>query len=445
LRPGDELDIDFTDILANGQGVGRALGVVVFCFGPLTGERARVRIVTMKPRYAVGEMLALLRESPARAVPFCPVFGVCGGCQLQHLAYDAQLAWKRDVVRNALTRIGDLGDVAVNETIGMAHPRAYRNKMSLVVDHASKPPALGFYRQRSHEVVPIEACPIVAPPLDALLRRLLALRAKPVIERMLGVARHLVARCARAGEQAVLTVTTPARMSDAQAGPAIRDALAVGGVGNSFDLSSANAILGRHHQWLAGDEQIEETIGGLTYRISTASFFQVNVEILAKIFDFITPWLERPGSIVDLYCGAGTFSLFFARHGWSVVGVEENRHAIAEAQANASFNGLQERARFEAGSVEQMLALERVRRIVGQADVVFLDPPRKGCDEAVLDAIAAARVRTIWYLSCDAATLARDSKFLLSKGYRLDVVQPFDMFPQTGHVESLVRLELSET
>ena len=443
LRAGAELEIEFTDVLANGQGVGRASGIVVFCFGPLPGERARVRIETVKQRYAVAEILELLVESPKRVLPFCPVFGACGGCQLQHLAYDAQLTWKRDVVRNALQRIGGFTDVEVSETIGMDEPRAYRNKMSVVVDHRSKPPALGFYRQRSHEVVPIDACPIVTTPLDAVLAALVKNRASATFAPMLRGARHLVARAARATGQVVLTVTTDAAIAWPQRDArAVRGELpGVAGLGNSYGLSSENAVLGRHYQLLDGQGEIEETVGGVRYRISAASFFQINVQILERIFGFIEPWLKRPSSIVDLYCGSGTFALYFARHGWSVTGIEENRHAIAEAEANARLNDLGARARFEAGRVEQMAGVPRVARILQEADVVFLDPPRKGCDDVVLSAIAQARARNVWYLSCDAATLARDLKFLASKGYRLGVVQPFDMFPQTGHVETLVQLE----
>jgi 23S rRNA (uracil1939-C5)-methyltransferase len=441
LRAGAELEIEFTDVLANGQGVGRASGIVVFCFGPLPGERARVRIETVKQRYAVAEMLELLVESPKRARPFCPVFGACGGCQLQHLAYDAQLTWKRDVVRNALSRIGGFADVEVSETIGMNEPRAYRNKMSVVVDHRSEPPALGFYRQRSHEVVPIDACPIVTPQLDAVLAALAENRVNATVAPMLRGARHLVARAARATGQVVLTVTTDEAIAEAKrnARAVRRELPAVAGIGNSYGPASENAVLGRHYQLLDGDGEIEESVGGVRYRISAASFFQINVQILERIFDFIEPWLKTPGSIVDLYCGSGTFALYFARRGWSVTGIEENRNAIAEAEAR--LNGLGGRARFEAGRVEQMAAVPRVARILQEADVVFLDPPRKGCDNVVLSAIAQARVRNVWYLSCDAATLARDLKFLASKGYRLGVVQPFDMFPQTGHVETLVQLE----
>ncbi|MBV8067179.1 MAG: 23S rRNA (uracil(1939)-C(5))-methyltransferase RlmD [Candidatus Eremiobacteraeota bacterium] len=443
LRKGAELDLAFTDLLANGQGVGRADGIVVFCFGPLPGEVARVRITQVKARYAVAEQLAILRESPERARPFCPVFGACGGCQLQHLDYAAQLRWKRDVVRAALARIGGHERVDVRETIGLQQPRAYRNKMALVVDRRATPAALGFYRQRSHEVVPIDACPIVAPRLDEALGRLNAARRDEPVSAMLTDARHLVARSSAAAQQSVLTITSAHRSESAQqAAPLLmREIAGLAGVSNSFDLSSANAIVGKRERVLAGEPQIEETIGGLRYRFSAQSFFQVNVEMVARIFEYLAPRLTPPRRIVDLYSGVGTFSLLFARHGWNVVGVEENARAVAEANENARRNGLDRAARFMAGRIEQLTAEPDFLEALRSADVVFLDPPRKGCDERTLGALADARVRTLWYLSCDPATLARDSKFLTAKGYHLGTVAPFDMFPQTGHVETLAELE----
>ncbi|HZV77516.1 MAG TPA: 23S rRNA (uracil(1939)-C(5))-methyltransferase RlmD [Candidatus Babeliales bacterium] len=441
LRRGAELEVSFTDLLASGQAVGRIDGMVVFCFGPLPLERARVRVGEVKQRYAVADLIDVVDASPARAQPFCPVFGTCGGCQLQHLNYSGQLAWKRNVVRNALQRIGGFAEARVAETIGMDDARAYRNKMSLVVDHRQATPALGFYRQRSHEVVAIDACPIVTPKLNADLEYLAKRRSAGPVRAMLGDARHLVSRSA--GNQSVLTITTERRSESAlRAAPVLLAEMpGLAGVTNSFDLSSANAIVGRRHNVLAGEGEIEETIAGLRYRVSAGSFFQVNAEMLAKIFAHIEPWLAPARAIVDLYCGAGTFSLLFAKHGWKVYGVEENAQAVAEGSANARRNGLDRLVRFHAGRVEQLAATPALRNALQEADVVFLDPPRKGCDEATLAAIAGARASELWYLSCDPATLARDSKFLVAKGYRLGSAQPFDMFPQTGHVETLARLE----
>ncbi len=442
LRAGTELELSFTDLLANGQAVGRASGLVVFCFGPLPEERARVRISTVKPKYATSTMLQLISGSPHRAMPFCPVFGTCGGCQAQHLSYPAQLAWKTHVVRSALARIGGFTGVDVRTTVGMVNPRAYRNKMSLVVDHTLPAPAIGFYQQRSHDVVAIDDCPIVTPQLNAFIHGFNRARIRQETAPMMQVARHVVSRSAQATGEAVVTVTTSQLSPEVERGATALLKSLPGAVGltNSYQLTSQNAILGRRHRVVAGSPEIEETIDGIRYRVSAASFFQVNVEIVGRIFAFMKNALQHPRRIVDLYCGAGTFSLFFAKNGCEVYGVEENPQAILEAEGNAKLNSLEGWVRFHAGRVEDAVRSPDAREAMNNADIVFLDPPRKGSDEATLSAIVDFKVPYIWYLSCDPATLARDLKFLAANGYRLGIVQPFDMFPQTGHVETLVTL-----
>jgi 23S rRNA (uracil1939-C5)-methyltransferase len=240
----------------------------------------------------------------------------------------------------------------------------------------------------------------------------------------------------------VVTFTTSEPSAElARVAPALmRQLPGAVGITNSFDLNSQNAIMGRKHTLLAGDAQIEELIAGVRYRVSAGSFFQVNVEIVGRIFEMMQPGLTVPRKIVDLYCGAGTFSLFFAKHGCEVVGVEENPQAIAEARENATLNELSGSVKFLSGRVEDMVRRGEVRQALEAAQIAFLDPPRKGSDEVTLGAVAAIGVPNIWYLSCDPATLARDLKFLAAKGYRLGVVQPFDMFPHTGHIETLVTL-----
>jgi 23S rRNA (uracil1939-C5)-methyltransferase len=446
-RAGSELEVAFTDLLANGQAVGRIGGIVVFCFGPLPQERARVRITTVKQKYVVANVVRIVARSPFRAEPFCPVFGICGGCQVQHLDYPAQLAWKTGMVRNALQRIGGFHGLDVRDSIGMDDPRGYRNKMSLVVDNRhGSPPIVGFYRQRSHDVVPIDACPIVAPQLSDYVARLRAARQNENVAAALRQARHLVARSARATGQAVVTITTAGESSEVKtAAPALMAALpGAVGITNSFDLNSENAIVGRRRRVLAGTPQIEETIDGVRYRVSASSFFQVNVEIVERIFAVVKSCLGRPCKVVDLYCGAGTFSLYFAKQGCDVFGIEESAQAVVEARENAELNGLQQNVRFQTGRVEAIAEGGEARDALADAHIAFLDPPRKGSDEATLGAIAAAGVPKVWYLSCDPATLARDLKFLTAKGYRVDVVQPFDMFPQTGHVETLVMLDKNQ-
>jgi 23S rRNA (uracil1939-C5)-methyltransferase len=442
LTVGAEVDLAFNDLLANGQAVGRTGGIVVFCFGPLPEERARVRIRTVKPKYAVADVVHITYRSPLRSQPFCPVFGTCGGCQVQHLSYPAQLAWKRKVVENALQRIGGFDDQPVREPAGMVNPRAYRNKMSLVADRNNVAPQVGFYQQRSHEVVPIDACPIVASSLSAQIPRLNEMLATAPTSDALAGTLHIVARTARATDQTVVTFTTsqPSAELQSQAVSILRALPGSVGLTNSFELGSENAIVGRKHLLLAGVPQIEEQIAGVRYRVSAGSFFQVNVEIVGRIFEFMRPGLDVPRKIVDLYCGAGTFSLFFAKAGSEVTGVEENAQAIAEAQENAALNDVSRAVRFHCGRVEDMVRHGAVREALKDAQIVFLDPPRKGSDQQTLDAVAASGVPNIWYLSCDPATLARDLKFLAAKGYRIGVVQPFDMFPHTGHIETLVTL-----
>ncbi len=422
--------------------MGRASGLVVFCFGPLPGERARVSITSVKPKYATAEMLHLTSSSPDRTAPFCSVFGSCGGCQVQHLAYSAQLEWKREMVRNALLRIGGFEEPDIRPTVGMANPRNYRNKMSLVVDHSQGAPVIGFYQQRSHDVVPIDACPIVTPQLNGYIARFNAARSAAETAPAMKAARHIVSRSAGSTREAVVTLTTANASPEVErAAPVFMRALpGIVGLTNSYDLRSQNAIMGRRQRVLQGRSEIEESIDGVTYRVSAQSFFQVNIEIVSRIFETMAGALLHPRRIVDLYCGAGTFSLFFAKNGCQVYGIEENPQAVIEAEGNASLNGLENWVRFRAGRVEDVVRSPEARQAMRESDIVFLDPPRKGSDEVTLEAIAGSHVPYIWYLSCDPATLARDLKFLGANGYRLGIVQPFDMFPQTGHVETLVTL-----
>jgi 23S rRNA (uracil1939-C5)-methyltransferase len=443
---GAEASLAFTDLLANGQAVGRLDGFVVFVWGPLPGERARIRITEVKPKYAVGDVIAYETQSPQRAEPFCPVFGECGGCQVQHLAYPAQLAWKRQIVHSALQRIGGLTDATVNAPVGMSDPRAYRNKMALVVDTSRDETAFGFYQARSHALVRIDACPVVLPQLDAAIAGLYAASRSSEAHAAFRDTKHAIVRAGAASGQAVVSLTTDARSpAIASAGAAIGASVpGAVGVSNSYEPRTANAVFGRAVTYVWGKHEMEETIEGVTYRVSPASFFQVNSEMVGQIFRFLAPGIAPNRAIVDLYCGAGTFAIFFAARGARVVGIEENPAAVAEARANAQLNGVTAAARFVHGRVEGTVANPDGRKALHDAEIVFLDPPRKGSDEATLAAIADADVPNLWYLSCNPATLARDLAFLTARGYRLDVVQPFDMFPQTGHVETLVTLHRND-
>jgi 23S rRNA (uracil1939-C5)-methyltransferase len=438
LKPGAVGVVEFSDLLANGQAVGRFDGMVVFVDGPLPGERARIRLTDVKAKYAVGEVVERETTSPDRAEPFCPVFGACGGCQVQHLSYPAQLAWKHRIVKDALLRIGGFPELAVNDPIGMDVPRAYRNKMALVVESG----VFGFYRARSHELVPIDHCPIVLEPLDAAIGGLLAAAHAPETSAAFANVKHVVMRAGLTSPNSVLSLTTDAKSAAiAAAAPQIAERIdGVGGISNSYEPANANAVIGRRMDFVWGKREMEETIEDVRFRVSPASFFQINGAMVASIFRALAPLIVGTPRIVDLYCGAGTFAIYFASRGASVVGIEENAAAVTEARGNARLNKVEDRVRFVQGRVEGALANEDGRKALRETEIVFLDPPRKGSDEATLAALSDAKVPAIWYLSCNPATLARDLRYLAMKGYKIGTVQPFDMFPQTGHVETLVTL-----
>jgi len=448
LLPGDVVEVACTDLIAKtGQAVGRAGGMVVYVLGPVPGERARVRIEAVKAKYAVAELVELLDRSPDRVEPFCGVFGVCGGCQVQHLAYPAQLTWKRGIVENALRRLGGIVGAQVGMPIGMDVPRAYRNKMALVVAAAGREtPGFGFYAARTHDIVPIETCPIVMPQLDRAIAGLWDAAGSPQTERAFAGARHVIARAGRASGEGVVSLTTERASSTL---PPLAEAVAAKlpgtvGISNSFEPPSENAVMGRKNVTVYGQSGMTEEIDGIRFRVSPASFFQVNSEMVGKIFDFLSSHARGAHHIIDLYCGAGTFALFFAKHGARVVGIEENPHAVREAIANAAFNGVGAQTAFINGRVDTTLRSKTGVAALASADVVFLDPPRKGSDEATLAALTRARVPHVWYLSCNPATLARDVAQLVAGGYLLSAVQPFDMFPQTGHIEALAALHRSD-
>ncbi len=414
----------------------------MFVNGPLPGEKATVRVMSVKPKYAVADVVTYERRSMLRVEPFCPVFGECGGCQVQHLAYPAQLAWKEQIVRSALRRIGGFVDAPVRRAVGMTMPRAYRNKMALVVDNREGKTTLGFYEARSHNLVPIDHCPVVLPQLDASIGGLLAAAKDPETRDAFVGAKHAIVRAGQASGQAVLSITTlralPAITEKAAA--IARRIAGVVGISNSFEPRTENAVLGRKMLYVWGKREMEETIEGVRYRVSPASFFQVNSEMVGHIFRFLAPGMAPGRKVVDLYCGAGTFAIYFASRGADVVGIEENPAAVREARENAALNNVDGKVRFIEGRVEGSLGNAQGREALAGAEIVFLDPPRKGSDDATLDAIALANVPNVWYLSCNPATLARDLAYMATRGYSLGTIQPFDMFPQTGHVETLVTL-----
>lgn len=423
------------DLLENGQGVGRVGGLVVFVTGGLPGERVRIAVDEVKRSYASAHVVSIEEPSPERVQSECPVFPRCGGCQTLHFRYAAERAWKRNLVAGALARIGGLKDVAALDVVSaQPHGGGYRNKVSLVSRWRDGSARLGFYGARSHNFVPIEGCPVLVPRLADAVERLVVF-ARDVPEAMRGV-EHVVARASTTGPE--LVVSFNSRAPSKTLGAAIdelrhRIPEFTGIVGN-WDPSSENVVFGRRFATLWGTPVVREKVGGAAFSFGVASFFQINTPLLEMLAARVVELLAGARRVVDLYCGVGTFGVLLGRSGIATTGVESMAAAVGEAAANAAENGVTNAA-FEASTAAQALAGERGRTLLAGADAVIVDPPRKGCEEGVIDALIQNGVPRVIHVSCNPATLARDAKMLSAAGYRVRSVAPFDMFPRTGHVE----------
>ena len=452
LRKNDVFEMKCDAFGQDAQGVCRHEGMAVFVPGLLPGETALVRIVKPEKRYAFGRVEKLLSASADRREPFCPIYKRCGGCSCQHMAYETTLEFKRDQVQELLQRVGGL-DISVPPVLGMDEPFAYRNKGAYPVALSSGTPACGFFAPRSHDLIPLpeSGCRIQREDSrDAVFAVLAWMRKNGVPPydeaNGRGLVRHVMTRSTRAGGLMVVLVVTRPQIPQKQA---LIDGLraAVPGLESvclSVNDRRTNVILGNDIRVLWGKANMEDTLCGLTFSVSPLSFFQVNPQLTEVLYRLALEFAQLTGeeTVVDAYCGAGTISLLLARQARRVIGIEIVPEAIENARANALRNGITN-AEFHTGATEELLP-----RMVADGlrpDVIVVDPPRKGCEEAVLRAIAAAAPKRVVYVSCGAPTLARDAKLLTELGYRAERVQCVDMFCWTGAVETVVLLSKLNT
>jgi 23S rRNA (uracil1939-C5)-methyltransferase len=455
MRPGDHVALTCDDLDNDGAGVGESGAHRVHIAGALPGERVRgvVEHVSRQSGAAWARLETVDAPSPARRPPACPAFGTCGGCLLQHLAYDAQLEWKRDRVARALAKHAALAAVKIDACVASPRPLGYRNRSKLVVARSGANSngrlVLGAFAPRSHDVVDLAGCRIAEPPLDetaAALRSLLdEAGVRAYHERAsTGDLRYVVLRANHEGR--VLAVWIVARPLPDGVALARRFRAArpeVIGVVEHENCSRGNAIFsdesGRNERLLDGVREIEDRVdvAGHPVRLTLApgAFFQANRQVAALAYAAIGDALavQPTERVVDAYCGVGGIALTLARSAAEVIGIESHAGAIAGATASARLNGITN-ARFIAGDAAQALGQ------IDRADVGVLNPPRKGCAPEVLAQIARLGPRTIAYLSCDPETLARDLALLVTHGYRVRTVTPFDMLPHTPHIEALAVL-----
>lgn len=452
LRKNDIFEMTCDAFGQDAQGVCRHEGMAVFVPGLLPGERALVRIVKPEKRYAFGRVEQLLDASPDRAEPFCPVYRRCGGCSCQHMTYETSLRFKQEQVQALLTRVGGLS-IDVPPVLGMNKPLAYRNKGAYPVSDINGQPACGFFAPRSHSLIPLPemGCAIQREDsrdaVNAVLSWMRTSGSRAYDEATgRGLVRHIMTRSTQAGALMVVLVVTRAQIPHQDAlVSALRAAVPkLCSICLSINSQRTNVILGADIRVLWGQDVMEDTLCGLRFAVSPLSFFQVNPLQTEKLYNLALDFAQLTGTetVVDAYCGAGTISLLLTRRAARVVGIEIVPEAIENAKANAVRNGITN-ASFCVGATETLLP-----RMVEEGlrpDVIVIDPPRKGCDAAVLRAILAAKPSRVVYVSCGAPTLARDAKILCEGGYRAERVQCVDMFCWTGAVETVMMLSKLST
>ncbi|MBE3555796.1 MAG: 23S rRNA (uracil(1939)-C(5))-methyltransferase RlmD [Firmicutes bacterium] len=447
IRPGVTLTGPAEGVTQDGRGVLHVNGATLFVAGLLPGEKGRVQVEAVHPRrgYAEARLLQRYDESPERVLPRCPVFGRCGGCQLQHWSAEAQQVHKRQVVADAFRRIAHLS-VDVEETVNLT-PWAYRNKIEMPVVQTSRGTQIGYFASHSHQIVNVETCPIAQPPANRVLAVLQRLIRQYHIAgydetRQNGELRHVVVRVGERGREVLVILVTRVRTVswlDAVVKTLVDEIDGLVGVVQNVQPVATNVILGSEWHLCWGRSFLNEHLGDLHFHLSAGAFFQVNPPVAEKMYNAAQEALQCEGTetLVDLYCGVGTTTLWMASQVKWAVGVESNRQAVQDAQANAVRNHVAN-VDFYADTAAHFLMRWVAER--QPVDRLLLDPPRKGAEPAVLDAILTAGVPRLVYISCNPQTLARDAA-RLSNAYRVTRVQPFDLFPQTAHIETVVGFE----
>ena len=446
LKKNDQVEILIEDIGSEGEGIGKYEGYTLFVKDTVMGDRALVRIMKTGKSYGYARLVELLQPSLYRVKPRCPIAVSCGGCQLQHVEYDKQLEYKENKVRSCLNRIGGFTDIPMEPIVGMKEPYYYRNKSQYPVGRNKDGRiVIGFYAGRTHSIIDTEHCYIGAEvnrEILCCLRRFLEdYNVEPYHEDThKGLLRHILIRVGYAtGEIMVCLVINGTQFPHSE--ELVGSLQKISGMKSiclNVNKEKTNVILGERIIPLLGEPYITDSIGDIQYQISPLSFYQVNPVQTRKLYDLALEYADLQGDEVvwDLYCGIGTISLFLAQKARMVYGVEIIPQAIEDARRNAQLNGIHN-AQFFVGAAEEVLP-EMYQKENLRANVIVVDPPRKGCEQSLLDTILAMAPERVVYVSCDPATLARDLKYLCERDYKLVRVRAVDQFGHSVHVETVV-------
>lgn len=462
FKKNDVLEIEITDQGTTGEGIGKVSGYTLFVKDTVIGDVAKVKVMKAKKNYAFARLVEIVKPSKYRVEPLCPVAKSCGGCQLQAMNYQQQLKFKQEKVFNNIRRIGGVEDFVMKPIMGMEElcikgheengPFHYRNKAQFPVGRDKEGRIIsGFYAGRTHSIISVNDCLLgtgVNKTVMDIIKMYMTLEGvKPYDEvTHKGVVRHVLIREGKhTGQVMVCIIINGDKLP--QVDRLVEQLLKVSGMTDislNINKEKSNVILGDKIVNLYGPGYIEDYIGDVKFRISPLSFFQVNPVQTEKLYSKAMEYAKLTGSetVWDLYCGIGSISLFLAKNARKVIGVEIVEPAVEDAKVNARINNI-ENVDFISGAAEDVVP-EYFQKHKGEPecnpDVIVVDPPRKGCDEKLLNTMVLMAPKRIVYVSCDSATLARDIKWLSDKGYKLVEATPCDMFGQSVHVETVVKL-----
>jgi len=456
MKKNEKVIVTIDDIGVGGEGIGKVDGYTLFVKDAIIGDQVEAVITKAKKNYGYAKMLKVLEASPYRVEKKCPVARQCGGCQIQEMSYEAQLDFKAKKVYGNLERIGGFApeflDKVIEPICGMKEPFYYRNKAQFPIGTDKQGNIVtGFYAGRTHSIIPNTECALGVPVNKQILEMILEFMNENHIsaydeETCRGLVRHVLIRYGfKTGEIMVCLVLNGDNLPKFE--KLVHKLVEIPGMTSitySVNRENTNVIMGKDIRLLWGQEYITDYIGDVKYQISPLSFFQVNPAQTEVLYGLALEYagLEGNETVWDLYCGIGTISLFLAQKAKKVYGVEIIPQAIDDARNNAKINGF-ENAEFFVGKAEEVLPnyYDEYLRKHGErayADVIVVDPPRKGCDETLLNTMVEMKPERIVYVSCDSATLARDLKILCERGYEIKKVRPVDQFPMTVHVETVV-------
>ena len=452
MKKDDLIELTIEDLGVDGEGIGKVDGMAIFVKDAVPGDRVQAKVMKMKKSYGYARLMQVLDPSPERTESRCAFARQCGGCQLQAMTYEAQLDFKAKKVWNHLIRIGSLTDLAKPEIIGMDDPWRYRNKAQFPFGTDKEGnPVTGFYAARSHNIIPCTECWLGVEENKVILEKILDHLKTYHISTYdevsgKGLLRHVLIRKGfTTGEVMVCLILNGRTMPKlTELVNSLREVPGMTSITINVNTKNTNVIMGTEMISVWGQDYITDYIGNIKYQISPLSFYQVNPVQTKKLYETALEYADLKGNetVWDLYCGIGTISLFLAQKAGKVYGVEIVPQAIDDARQNAKLNGIKN-AEFFVGKAEEVLP-EKYEKEGIYADVIVVDPPRKGCDTAALETMVKMKPERIVYVSCDSATLARDVKWLGERGYEVKKVKACDMFPGTVHVETVVLLSKGE-